>query len=207
MQLILVLIILGIGASNAKMMSDATAVKQAAAANPTAGNQMVHNQTAISQAGPSIRLSDKVIPFGKKTYRFISTSMKWYEARTHCRRNNYGDLVSILSYAKFEEIVQKFHAEIFLGCMWVGAQLHLQGGKDFTNNWYWVTGEPLSPQYKKWYNSGTSNYPSTGSISYVYAYIQITGNMREGNTPSLSATSSGGKCRSLCEISVKPSES
>jgi len=198
MPLILVLIILGIGASNANMMSE----RQAAAANQTA-----HDQTAISQADPNIRLSDTPKSFGKKKYTWLSTGRSWHSQRSICKSSYGGDLASILSYAEFEKIAQEFHAELHKSCMWVGAMLHLHGTNDFTNNWYWLTGEPLSPMHKKWYNDGAgTNYPESGSTSLGCVNMARDGNMKEGNGPSLYPRTCSTGCFALCEMSAPPSE-
>jgi len=198
MPLILVLIILGIGASNAKTMSE----RQAAVANQTA-----HEQTAIRQAEPSIRLAYPTKSFGKKKYTWISGSRSWNNQRSVCNSGNYGDLASILSYAEFEKITQEFHAQLHNQCTWVGAKLHLQGTNDITNNWYWLTGEPLSPMHKKWQNNGAgTKYPASGSKSRDCVYIDESGNMREGNGPSLYPHPCTSGCYALCEMSAPPSE-
>jgi len=180
-----------------KTEDDATEVRQAAEAN----------QTAISQADPSKRLADKEITSGKKKYIYVANPTKsWHDARGECKKRG-GDLASFLSYAEFEEVVEKFAWEIHWSVPWVGARMHLPSGiTDVKNNWYWVTGEPLSPEYKKWYNDGRTEYPKDGSTSNQCAYIQSTGNMKEANGPSLYPAGCGGGARYLCEIPVKPSE-
>jgi len=178
-----------------KTEDDATEVRQAAEAN----------QTAISQADPSIRLSDASYTIGKKKYVYQSKGMAWSTARTKCMEQG-GDLASFLSYAEFEEVVQKFWRYIHRGNMWVGAHMHLHNTQDHKNNWYWVTGEPLSPFYKYWYNNGGTHYPDEGSTSYKCAYINANG-YRSGNGPSLAVNTCSITNKSLCEIPVKPSES
>jgi len=182
-----------------KTEDDATEVRQAAEAN----------QTAISQADPSKRLAvnDKEITSGKKKYRYVASPTKsWDAARLECKRRG-GDLASFLSYAEFEEVAEKFAYEIHWNVPWVGARMHLPSGiTDVKNNWYWVTGEPLSPDYKKWYNNGNTEFPKDGSTSSQCAYIQAYGNMEESNGPSLYPGGCSSSLRYLCEIPVKPSE-
>jgi len=180
-----------------KTEDDATEVRQAAEAN----------QTAISQADPSKRLADKEITSGKKKYRYVANPTKsWHDARGECKKRG-GDLASFLSYAEFEEVVEKFAWEIHWSVPWVGAKVQMPSGKtDYKNHWYWVTGEPLSPEYKKWYNNGDNQHPGSASNSYHCAWIYPHGNMREANGPSLYAYDCSSAQRYLCEIPVKPSE-
>jgi len=190
---------------------DAKVVRQAAVADQTAAaNQLTSNQKAISQANPSKRLasSDKEITIGKKKYKYVaSSSQTWHNARGKCK-NLGGDLASFLSYAEFDEVAKKFAYEIHSNVPWVGAKMHLPSGTtDHKNSWYWVTGEPLPPQYKKWYNNGGTQYPKDGSSSNQCALLNRDGNMREGGGPSLLPTSCSSKYKYLCEIPVKPSES
>jgi len=180
-----------------KTEDDATEVRQAAEANQTAGNQ----------ADPSKRLADKTITTGKKKYVYVAKGLAWSSARGKCKQLG-GDLASFLSYAEFNEVVEKFAWEIHNSSPWVGAKLHLPSGStDYKNNWYWVTGEPLSPEYEKWYNNGDVKYPGSNTASNMCAFIQKNGNMREGNGPSLKPASCSVGRHCLCEIPVKPSES
>jgi len=187
--------------------NDVTVVRQAAEANQTAAvNQMVGYQKAISQADPSKRLADWEKMIGKKKYIYVTKSTAWSNAQGICKKKG-GDLASFLSYAEFDKVTKKFAYEIQWSYPWVGAKMHLPSGSDHKNSWYWVTGEPLSPFYKKWYNYGGKNMPKDGSTSYQCAYINKIGNMREGNGPSLYPDSCGGSRYFICEIPVKPSES
>jgi len=179
-----------------KTEDDATEVRQAAEANQTAGNQ----------ADPSKRLADTTIgTVGNKKYVFQSKTMDWYTARRMCMQQG-GNLASFLSYAEFDRVTLKSQFYIHTYTMWVGARLHTRGTSDFTNNWYWVTGEPLSPFYNKWYNYGSTHMPSSGSTSSDCTYINSNGNMFD-NGPSLYPAACGNKYYSLCEIPAKPTES
>ena len=150
--------------------------------------------------------TDNAKSFGKRKYTWLSTTGSWSTQRSRCKSKQM-DLASILSYAEFDKIVEAFHMEILnKGCMYVGAQLHLHGTSDFIHNWYWVTGEPLSPSYRKWYNYDTVQYPASGSTSKGCVTIHSDGNMREGNTPSLYQRSCSDGCYALCETSAPPSE-
>merc|ERR1711974_404716 len=97
--------------------------------------------------------TDKEITIGKKKYKYVNSPLQnWHTARGKCK-NLGGDLASFLSYAEFDKVAKAFAWEIHYSHPWVGAKMHLPSGKtDHKNHWYWVTGEPLSPKYKKWYN-------------------------------------------------------
>jgi len=190
-----------------KTEDDATVVRQATEANQTvAVNQTAAaNQTAISQADPSLRLSDSSVTIGNKTYTVQTTSWTWDTARGQCQLKG-GDLASFLSYAEFQKVIPKFAGINHKKVLWVGARLWLQGTTNFIDNWYWVTGEPLSPFYKKWYNF-EENMPSSGSKSRDCAIVRKDGNMKEGNGPSLYPYACSNTYYSICEIPAKPSES
>jgi len=215
----LVLIIAAFSASNARMMAERNAANQTApvptsanqtAAVPTATNQTAANKTSLSQADPSYRLATdytKTFKVGDTKYKFIDYKAKqtWTNARSKCLDLG-ADLAVILSYAEFDQVAKNLLAPMHKSdAVLIGAK---KIGTDYKNSWHWVSGEPLSPKFRKWYNSydGESKGPSKSAGCQV-AYMQYSGNYREGNGPSIGCTSTGDAQSYLCEFPETAEES
>ena len=82
-----------------------------------------------------------------KVYLYLPTKSSWYDAREACRKWGQ-DLAVITTYKEFDEILPKLPRDV--GEFWVGAKLE---GNDVKNDWYWVSGEPLSPKFNQWYRT------------------------------------------------------
>merc|ERR1711962_1943539 len=68
--------------------------------------------------------------------------------------------------------------------------------------------EPLSPKFRKWYNSydGETTRPYKSESCQV-AFMQRSGDYREGNGPSISCTSASNALSYLCEFPKTAEES
>ena len=122
-------------------------------------------------------------------------------ARTFCQ-NLHGDLASALSYEEFDLLV-KHHLvpdDFLTKYIWVGAK---RSGEDTTNaiktDVYWITGEPLPPSYKKWWQPGGVQ-SHTEPDSHCCGVIHVNGNVREGNGPALSTFGENHDFRALCQF-------
>jgi len=217
----LVLIIAVFSASNARMMAERNAANQTApvptsanqtAAVPTATNQTAANKTSLSQADPSYRLQaaananakDRSFTFtvGDTTYHYVWPRANWDTARSKCLDLGAGaDLALILSYAEFDQVAKKLLAPMHkVNAVWLGASRLGTAGTGY--RWHWVrTGEPLSPKFKKWYNSydGETTRPSRAETCQA-AYMRFDGDYRGGNGPSLDCSAKSATYPFLCEI-------
>jgi len=215
----LVLIIAAFSASNARMMAERNAANQTApvptsanqtAAVPTATNQTAANKTSLSQADPSYRLATdytKTFKVGDTKYKFIDYKAKqtWTNARSKCLDLG-ADLAVILSYAEFDQVAKNLLAPMHKSdAVLIGAK---KIGTDYKNSWHWVSGEPLSPKFRKWYNSydGETTRPSKSESCQV-AYMERSGDYREGNGPSISCTTTSDALSYLCEFPKTAEES
>ena len=137
------------------------------------------------------------VPVSGKAYLYLPSKLNWNDAREACRDLG-GDLAVIGTYREFEEIIPSLvQYNTHGGLIWVGAKLR---GKDLMNDWYWVSGEPLSTKFKKWINkNGKITEPDV--LSHDCAVIIMRGNERENNGPSLATIPCSTSARiSLCQI-------
>jgi len=219
-----VLIIAAFSASNARMMAEPNAANQTVApvqtsanqtaAVPTATNQTAANKTSLSQADPSYRLQlrqlatdySKTFTVGDMTYKFVDKELNWLSARRKCLDLG-GDLAVILSYAEFDQVAKILLAAMHKSVVWLGAH-RIGPAADFKTNWHWVTGEPLSVKFRKWYNSydGESKHPHKGADCEA-AYMQREGDYKEGNGPSIGCVSKSYTASYLCEFPKTAEES
>jgi len=219
----LVLIIAVFSASNARMMAERNAANQTApvptsanqtAAVPTATNLTAANKTSLSQADPSYRLQaaanakakDHSFTFtvGDTTYHYVWPKADWGAARSKCLDKG-GDLAVILSYAEFDQVSKKLLAPMHkLNAVWLGAS---KIGSDYKTSWHWVrTGEPLSPKFRKWYNSydEQTKKPSRAQGCQA-AFMRYDGDYLEGNGPSIDCNPLSTALPYLCEIPAEES--
>jgi len=209
----LVLIIAAISASNARMMAEPIAANQTAT-NQTAPVQTSANQTAVNKTAEDlIALSHRLSAAASNTFTIEGTTYKyfdvkkradWRTARTNCLELG-GDLAAILSYGEYEKIAKNLLFQLYkYDVMWVGAKR--QGDNCFTD-WRWVSGEPLSNKFKKWYHTkdGSDNYPKNGCSDCVY--MTEEGNYNEGNGASLLYSTCTTTYPYLCEIPETSEES
>jgi len=218
----LVLIIAAFSASNARMMAEPNAANQTAApvptsanqtaAVPTATNQTAANKTSLSQADPSYRLQAAAKDYSftfmveNTTYHYVRPGAAWSTARSKCLDLGAGaDLAVILSYAEFDQVAQKLLAPMHkINGVWLGAS---KIGSDYKNSWHWVrTGEPLSPKFRKWYNSydEQTTKPSKAE-SCQAAFMRYDGDYEEGNGPSIDCYPKSFAYPFLCEIPAEES--
>jgi len=219
----LVLIIAVFSASNARMMAERNAANQTApvptsanqtAAVPTATNQTAANKTSLSQADPSYRLQaaananakdySKTFTVGDMTYKFVDKPQNWDNARRKCLDMG-GDLAVILSYAEFDQVAKILLAALHKSDLWLGAR---KIGSDYKTSWHWVTYEPLSTKFRKWYNSYDEQikHPSRAETCQAVA-MHRDGDYREGNGPSLICASKAVATPFLCEMGETAEES
>ena len=98
------------------------------------------------------------------------------------------------SYREFDEIASSLKRVGHIGYVWVGAKMM---GNDLKNDWYWTSGEPLSPNFKKWANGAL---PEPDYLEHKCALIKMNGNQRENNGPSLATWSCSSQAYSLCQV-------
>jgi len=220
----LVLIIAAFSASNARMMAERNAANQTApvptsanqtAAVPTATNQTAANKTSLSQADPSYRLQaaananakDHSFTFtvGDTTYHYVWQKADWVAARSNCLDKG-ADLAVILSYPEFDQVSKKLLAPMHkFNNVWLGASRFGTAGTGY--RWHWVrTGEPLSPKFRKWYNSydRETKRPSKAETCQA-AFMRYDGDYLEGNGPSIDCTAQSTALPYLCEIPAEES--
>jgi len=220
----LVLIIAAFSASNARMMAERNAANQTApvptsanqtAAVPTATNQTAANKTSLSQADPSYRLQaaananakDYSFTFtvGDTTYHYVWQKADWVAARSNCLDKG-ADLAVILSYPEFDQVSKKLLAPMHkFNNVWLGASRFGTAGTGY--RWHWVrTGEPLSPKFRKWYNSydRETKRPSKAETCQA-AFMRYDGDYLEGNGPSIDCTAQSTALPYLCEIPAEES--
>jgi len=211
----LVLIIAAFSASNARMMAEPNAANQTAAPVPTSANQTAAvptatNKTALSQADPSYRLAatdyTKTFMVGNTTYHFtdVKAGKDWFTARSKCLDKG-GDLAVILSYYEFDQVAKNLLAPMHKSdAVWLGAR---KIGTDYKNSWHWVSGEPLSPKFRKWYNSYDGKKAPNKAESCQAAIMKYSGNYREGNGPSIGCSTKSSGYSYLCEMPETVEES
>jgi len=114
----------------------------------------------------------------------------WKYARKACQHLG-GDLPSDLSYKEVDLLFAAFDVEGKLSkSFWVGAKA--PEGEDVKNEWRWVSGNRLSPNYKKWRNTeydeslyGHGNEPKSRKHAESCAVMRYDGDERGGDGPSL----------------------
>jgi len=215
----LVLIIAAFSASNARMMAEPNAAKQTAtnqtAPVPTSANQTgavptATNQTAANKTSYRLQLRQlatdysKTFTVGDMTYKFVDKPQNWDNARRKCLDMG-GDLAVILSYAEFDQVAKILLAALHKSNLWLGAR---KIGSDYKTSWHWVTGEPLSTKFRKWYNSydEQKHDPSRAETCQAVA-MHRDGDYREGNGPSLVCASKAVASPFLCEMGETAEES
>jgi len=222
----LVLIIAAFSASNARMMAERNAANQTApvptsanqtAAVPTATNQTAANKTSLSQADPSYRLQAAANANAKDysftftientTYHYVRPGAAWSTARSKCLDLGAGaDLALILSYKEFDQVAKKLLAPMHkVNAVWLGARRLGTAGTGY--RWHWLrTGEPLSPKFRKWYNSydRETKRPSKAETCQA-AFMRYDGDYLEGNGPSIDCTAQSTALPYLCEIPAEES--
>merc|ERR1712126_127920 len=124
------------------------------------------NGAALNEESKVKRQDDqtvtKMFRVGGKSYVLGLEAKTWQEARAACK-NLGGDLASSISYKEFDGIVAAAKASKtkdnpknkWAFCVWVGA--YRNKGNTGNNGWKWITGEPLSSKYAKWYAHGVDS--------------------------------------------------
>merc|ERR1711951_52409 len=146
------------------------------------------DKVVVRAAGaPGIKIRKSFSIIGKFYMLSEDPIPSFTAARTFCQ-NLHGDLASALSYEEFDLLVKHhlvpddFRDEY----IWVGAK---RSGEDTTNtiktDVYWITGEPLPPSYKKWWQPGGVN-SYTEPDDHCCGVIHVNGNVREGDGPAMS---------------------
>jgi len=115
----------------------------------------------------------------------------WKYARQACQHLG-GDLPSDLSYKDVDLLYAAFGGTLEdPKDFWVGAKA--PEGEDSKNEWRWVSGNRLSPNYKKWRNTdydeelyvSHENQPKSSKYSELCAFVRKNGDERAGDGPSL----------------------
>jgi len=161
-------------------------------------------QTAMDRFLNSIS-GGKPVQIGSKTFMDVNDKEDtrnggklrhfWKYARKACQHLG-GDLPSDLSYKEVDLLFAAFGVE---GKerkpkgvpFWVGAKA--PEGEDVDDQWRWVSGNPLSPNYKKWRNTeydeslyySHGNEPKSRKHAESCAVMRYDGDERGGDGPSL----------------------
>ena len=134
-----------------------------------------------------------------KTYFLIKEAKSWDNARRTCQGLG-GDLAVVMSYNDFDALGRKLFSEGLLEkgvWPWVGGKIN---GNDYKNDWYWVSGEPLSSKNAKFINNGEVNTEPESYGGGDCVIIRDDGNRRENNGPSFATVYCTGTQRPfLCQ--------
>jgi len=127
---------------------------------------------SLPSAALSVKRQDdqvvtKMFRVEDKTYNLILERKGWQSARAACQDLG-GDLASPISYSEFDGIVAAIRSVRIQGplpearCFWIGAyrrRLDYDYTYDLKNDWYWITGQHLSPNYAKWHHKDLDDHP------------------------------------------------
>merc|ERR1712126_22365 len=140
-----------------------------------------------------------------KSYVLSEDTISTFEGAREFCKNMGGDLASALSYKEYDSIVDHLETADYKNkFIWVGFK---RTGEDKSSNKIktdvqWITGEPIPPSFAKWWQPGGSDSHEEPD-KHTYGVIHPTGNVREGDGPSMAVHTEDKELRALCQFETE----